>query len=138
MDASIIILLAVIIVLGAVLFALVTLGKHGGRLDVEKYRVKWLAIEQSLDRNDEMTCHLAVLNADKLVDQALRELGYPGETMGDRIKATRGKLSHRDELWSAHKLRNRIAHESDVRVNYNQARRALAGFKRTLKDLGAI
>ncbi len=138
MDASIIILFAVVIVLGAVLFAIVTLGKRGGRLDVEKYRVKWLEIEQSLVRNNEASCHMAILNADKLVDQALRDLGFPGETMGDRLKATRGKLTHREELWAAHKLRNRIAHEPDVRVSYNQARRALSSFKRTLKDLGAI
>lgn len=138
MDASIIILFAVVIVLGAVLFAIVTLGKRGGRLDVEKYRVKWLEIEQSLVRNNEASCHMAILNADKLVDQALRDLGFPGDTMGDRLKATRGKLTHREELWAAHKLRNRIAHEPDVRVSYNQARRALSSFKRTLKDLGAI
>jgi hypothetical protein len=81
---------------------------------------------------------LAILNADKLVDQALRERGFRGDTMGDRLKATRGQLSDRDEIWFAHKLRNRIAHESDVRVNYSQARRALGGFKRALKDLRAI
>lgn len=138
MDAGIIILFAIVIVLGVLLFALTTLGKRGGRLDVEKYRVRWLEIEQSLVKGNETTYHMAILNADKLVDQALRELGYPGETMGERIKATRGKLSHRDELWTAHKLRNRIAHETEVRVSYNQARRALGGFKRTLKDLGAV
>lgn len=139
MDAGIIILFAVVIVLGALLFALVTFGKRGGRaLDVQRYRVRWLEIEQSLSRDSEPSLHMAILNADKLVDQALRELGYVGNTMGERIKATRGKLSHREELWAAHKLRNRIAHETGVRVGYNQARRALAGFKRTLKDLGAI
>lgn len=138
MDSSIILLFAIVIVVGAVLFALITLGKKGGSLDVEKYRVKWLEIEQSVVRDNEATFHLAILNADKLVDQALRESGFRGETMGDRLKATRGKLSDREEIWFAHKLRNRIAHESDVKVNYNQARRALGGFKRTLKDLGAI
>lgn len=138
MDASIILLFAIVIVLGAVLFAFITLSKRGGRLDVEKYRVGWLAIEQSIVKGDESTYHLAILNADKLVDQALRERGYDGQTMGERIKATRGQLSHRNDLWTAHKLRNRIAHETGVRVNYMQTRRALSGFKHTLKDLGAI
>ncbi len=138
MNASIIIIFAIVIVLGVLLFALITLGKGGRALDVEKYRVQWLKIEQSLERGNETSYHMAIVDADKLVDQALRELGYSGQTMGDRIKATRGKLSHRDELWTAHKLRNRIVHETNVHVNYNQARRALGGFKRTLKDLGAI
>ena len=138
MDASIIILFAIVLVLGVFLFMLTTLNKRGGALNVDKYRVQWLAIEQSVVKGSEPSYHLAILNADKLVDQALRERGYAGKTMGDRIKSTRGKLSDRDALWTSHKLRNRIAHEPDVRVNYDQARRALAGFKKTLKDLGAI
>ena len=138
MDASIIILFAAVIVIAALLFALITLGKKGSSLDVEKYRVKWLGIEQSIERDNEASYHMAILNADKLVDQALRDKGFKGQTMGDRLKSARGKLPHRNDLWAAHKLRNKIAHETDVRVNYNQARRALASFKATLKDLGAI
>lgn len=138
MDAGVILLFGFALVIGVMLFALTTFGKRRSVLDVEKYRVRWLEIEQSLVKDNEASYHMAILNADKLVDQALRERGLPGQTMADRIKATRGQLSHREELWAAHKLRNKIAHESDVRVNYNQARRALVGFKRTLKDLGAI
>lgn len=138
MDPSIIILFAFVIVIAVVLFALMTFGKRGGGLDVEKYRVRWLEIEQSLERDNEASYHMAILNADKLVDQALRDKGFRGQTMGDRLKSARGKLAHRNDLWMAHKLRNKIAHETDVRVNYNQARKALASFKATLKDLGAI
>lgn len=138
MDSAIILLFAIVLVIGAILFAVITLGKRGGTLDVEKYRIRWLEIEQSIKKDDEASYHLAVLNADKLVDQALRERGFRGNTMGDRLKATRGQLSDRDAIWFSHKLRNRIAHEPDVRVNYNQLRRALGGFKRALKDLGAI
>ena len=56
--------------------------------------------------------------------------------MGDRMKKV--NWSNADVVWGAHKLRNRIAHESDVKVNYDTARRALAGFKQGLKDMGAI
>lgn len=138
MDSSIILLFAIVIVVGAILFALITFGKRGGNLDVEKYRVWWLDIEQSLNRDDPTTFHMAILDADKLVDHAMRERGFKGKTMGERLKATRGHLTDRDSIWFAHKLRNRIAHEPGVKINYNQARRALAGFKRALKDLGAI
>lgn len=41
-------------------------------------------------------------------------------------------------LYGMHKLRNEIAHNTEARVSYDDARRALAGFKRGLKDLGAI
>ncbi len=139
MDASIIILFAAVIIIGVLLFAVITLTKKGTTLlDVDKYRTKWLAIEQSLVRDNEPTYHMAILNADKLLDQALRERGFKGQTMGDRMKFAKESWSNRNNVWAAHKLRNQIAHESDIRVEYDQARRALAGFKQGLKDLGAI
>jgi transposase len=141
MDQSIIIGLAVILILGAVLFAVIsklTTQKTSKHLDVEQYRVKCLAIEQQLKPNEPSSCHLSVLNADKLVDQALRESGARGETMGERLKSTSSRISDINGLWDAHKLRNRIAHESDVVVSYDEARRALASFRKALKDLGAI
>ena len=139
MDASIIILFAAVIVIAALLFAVITLTKKGTSvLDVDKYRSRWLTIEQSLMRDNEPSYHLAIINADKLLDLALRERGIKGQTMGDRMKFARETWSNRDAVWQAHKLRNQIAHEPDVRVSYDQARRALAGFKLGLKDLGAI
>lgn len=138
MESGLIFLFATVIIVGVLLFALITFSKRGGNIDVEKYRVRWLAVEQSLIRDNESSYHLAVLNADKLVDQALRDRGFKGQSMGDRLKSAKEKLTKRNDIWEAHKLRNRIAHEPDVRVSYADARKALAGFKQALKDLGAI
>lgn len=138
MEGSLIFLFAAVLIVGVLLFAVITFSKRGGGLDVEKYRMRWLAVEQSLVRDNESSYHLAVLNADKLVDHALRDKGFRGQTMGERLKSAKDKLTHRNDIWEAHKLRNKIAHEPDVRVSYDQSRRALAGFKQALKDLGAI
>lgn len=138
MDGSLIFLFAAVIIIGVLLFAAITFGKRGGGLDVEKYRSRWLAIEQSIARDNEASYHMAIMNADKLVDQALRDRGFRGQTMGERLKSAKDKLPHRNEIWAAHKLRNKLAHEPDAKVGYDQARRALAQFKQTLKDLGAI
>lgn len=138
MDGALIFLFAAILIVGVVLFALITFGKRSSVLNVEKYRTRWLSIEQSVKRDNDASCHIAILNADKLVDQALREKGFKGQTMGERLKSAKNSLPHRDNIWQAHKLRNQIAHEPDVKVNYDQTRRALAQFKQTLKDLGAI
>jgi hypothetical protein len=138
MDGSIFFLFAAIIIIGILLFAAITLTKKGGSIDVEKYRTRWLTIEQSIVKDNEPSYHMAILNADKLVDQALKESGIKGQTMGDRMKFAKERWTNRDAIWASHKLRNQIAHESDVRINYDTARRALAGFKQALKDLGAI
>ena len=139
MNQSIIFIFAAIIIVGALLFALTCINKKGTKhLDVERYRVKYLEIENHLKRDESSSYQLTVLNADKLVDQALIERGVKGQTMGERMKNSVQLFSDLNGVWAAHKLRNRIAHESDVNVTYNEAQYALGCFKKALKDLGAI
>lgn len=131
-------LVGVLIVAVLLVIVMVLTKKGPAPLSVEKYRMRWLAIEKQLDKNQPTSFHLCVLNADKLLDQALRERGVKGETMGERMKTARETWSNANSVWTAHKLRNQIAHEPDVRVSFDDARRALAAFKQALKDVGAI
>ena len=89
-------------------------------------------------KGEESSYHLAILNADKLLDQALRQRGFKGETMGERMRSARQIWSNATAVWTAHKLRNQIAHEPEVKISYDQARRSLSAFKQSLKDVGAI
>ena len=81
---------------------------------------------------------MAVVEADKLLDKALREMGTAGNNMGERLKRSSGKFTQLNAVWHAHKLRNQIAHEHGFNVEYLQAKRALNSFRQALKDLGAI
>lgn len=139
MDGTFFGVFAGVLIIGALLMAVVSLTKKTGKqLDVDRYRSRWLAIENQFKREEESSYHLCVLNADKLLDQSLREKGARGETMGERMKSAQNVWSNVNAVWGAHKLRNQIAHEADVRVSYDDARRALASFKQALKDIGAI
>lgn len=139
MDNSLLGFLAGILVVGVLLVVVIMLTKKGHpQLDVNKYRMSWLKIEQALSRDEPSSHLLCILNADKLLDQALRERGVAGETMGDRMKQLQTTWSNANAIWSAHKLRNQIAHEHDAQVSYDDTRRALAAFKQALKDIGAI
>jgi hypothetical protein len=138
-DGLMFIFLVVIVIVGAVILFLIANGRRGGAmLDVERYRTSWMQINGQLVKSEESSYHLVILNADKLLDQALRQRGYKGNTMGERMKSARDIWSSRDGVWTAHKLRNQVAHEPDVRVSYDSARRALAAYKQALKDVGAI
>ena len=81
---------------------------------------------------------LAVIDADKLVDEALKKLRFNGKTMGERLVAAQRSLSNNDGVWYAHKLRNRLVHEPSVRLKKNEAQSALTGFRQALRDLGAL
>ena len=138
-DGLMISFLVAIVLIGAGILFLLAHGRKSGRsLDVTKYRTQWLKVERQLVRNQESSYHLTILNADKLLDQALRQSGLKGQTMGERMKAAKDVWSNANSVWTAHKIRNQIAHEADVKVSYDDARRALAAYKQGLKDLGAI
>lgn len=131
-------LVAILLVGGMILF-LVSHGRRGvSELNQEKYRKSWMTINHSMKKDEESSYHLAIMNADKLLDQALKQRGFKGDTMGERMRSAKDHWSNANNTWAAHKLRNQIAHEQNVKVSYTTARRALAAFKQSLKDLGAI
>ncbi len=138
-NLSIIFFFATVLIFGGLLFAIIALTKRGPKaLDVDKYRSRWLSIEQQLKREEVSSYSMSIMNADKLLDQALIDRGVAGQKMADRMKNMKTKWTNANHVWSAHKLRNQIAHEPDVHVDYDGARRALAAFKQALKDVGAI
>ncbi len=140
MDSVILAMFAGVIVVGVGLMMIMAMSKKGSRsLKVEEYQKQWLDIEQSIiNAKDSRVLQFAVLQADKLLDKALKESGYKGETMGERMTAASRVFSKREAVWASHKLRNRIAHEQSVSINPLIAKKALASFKRALRDLGAI
>lgn len=137
MDVGFILFFATILIV-AVAVLIFMARSRGNALNVDKYRSEWLRIERSLIRDNEPSYHMAILNADKLLDRALRESGYKGKTMGERMKSASKTWSNANTVWTAHKLRNQIAHETNVTVQYDTARRTLGAFKQGLKDVEAI
>lgn len=138
MDSAVVILIIAIVAIGALLFLVIHFFPHSPSVDKQKYQSRWLEIEQKLQLSSVDSKHMAIMNADKLLDQALRETGSHGKTMGERMKARQGVWSNANAVWAAHKLRNRIAHEESVSVSDDMAGRALASFRQALKDLGAL
>lgn len=139
MPTSTFILLFAILIVGIFVFiAISTTGRRTHNFDVEEYQTRFLKIENSLTRENKLSYNVSVIEADKLLDRALMELGVPGKTMGERLKASGHRFSQLNSVWYAHKQRNQIAHEQDFNLEYNQAKHALATFRQALKDLGAI
>ncbi len=137
-PAGIFILVAVLIaaVVGVV-YLLIT-SKHGSQLNVQRYQTKWLEIENSVTRDNAASWQLAIMNADKLLDQALHERRFKGQTMGERMKSAQKTWKNANHVWGAHKIRNQLAHEVNANVTYDTTLRSLSAFKQGLKDLGAI
>lgn len=137
-PASIFLLIAVLLAAIVGVVVLVFASKNGPRLNTQRYQTKWLEIENGLSRDNPASWQVAILSADKLLDQALHDRRMKGKTMGERMKTANKMWRNADHVWSAHKIRNKLAHEPDATITYDIALRALSAFKQGLKDMGAI
>lgn len=78
----------------------------------------------------------ALIEADKLLDYCMVGKGFTGETMGDRLKSGGSQFSNLDAVWSAHKLRNQLAHEVEHDIVPEQVKHAVHGLGNAIRDLG--
>lgn len=105
----------------------------------ELIQSKWREIGLMMQDGGPTNYRQAIMEADKLVDMVLRSK-VPGDTMGEKLKNARG-LFHRttyDRLWTAHKIRNKLAHEAEFEGLSSDARMAVRNFEKALKELHVI
>ncbi len=110
--------------------------RRGRKLNAAYYEKKWNELQKLL--KDTATWPLAIIDADKLLDQALKDRRFKGKTMGERLVAAQREIKYNDEVWFGHKLRNKLVHESDIKLRERDVKDALLGIKAALKDLGAL
>jgi hypothetical protein len=125
-----------VLVLGIVLLTLISFLSRKPRLDKNYYQSHWQDIEPLLNGGPS-DWYRAIIDADKLLDHALKSSQYKGKTMGDRLKDARD-LKSINAAWGAHKLRNRLVHESGMRLKQHYAESALQSYQRILTELGAL
>lgn len=141
MDNILVFMFIAIVFVGVVMLVIIATARRSPKsIDKEYYQGRIQQIEGLLESGGDSDAHMAILNADKLLDNALKARGFKGETMGDRLKSTnkKGVFKNENAIWAAHKLRNRIAHEENITVNAGQAKKVINTFKSGLKDLGAL
>jgi hypothetical protein len=106
------------------------------KLNTRRYQEQWTQV-QALCKSKN-TWPLAIINGDKLLDDALKARRYKGKTMGERLVSAQRDLSDNDSIWFGHKLRNKLVHEETPPLKQNEVMKVLTGFRQALKDLGAL
>jgi len=111
------------------------------KIDISKKRTLkvWKNVERYFFSGSENDLKMAIIEADKILDDALRVAGFRGETLGERLKKiTSDQLSTIEEIWEAHKLRNRLTHEPGFKLNREVAEKILSIYEKTMVELGIL
>src|ERR1700685_4683430 len=93
------VLLAVLVVLAGFI------QKRPRQLNRAYFTKRWQELQKFCA--DKATWPLAIIDADKLLDEALKKRHFKGKTMGERLVSAQRSLTNNDGVWFGHKLRNR-------------------------------
>lgn len=106
------------------------------KLNVEHFSERWQAVQkQCVSRK---TWPQAIMDADKLLDDALKRSRYKGKTVGERLVAAQHTLTSNETVWFGHKFCKTL-NDTDVRtLKKKDIIDALSGFRQALRDLGAL
>ena len=135
-TGTIVTVVVIVIILALSLSTGYFVRRRPSSLNQEQFKQKWQQA-QALCAKEE-TWPLAIINADKLLDEALKKLKYRGKTMGERLVAAQHEIKSNDSVWYGHKLRNKLVHEDIKKLKKKDVMDALIGFREALKDLGAL
>ncbi len=95
---------------------------------INEIRNSWKDIIRQKDKRH------AVMDADKLLDHTLGHMGYTG-SLGAKLKKAPNLFKDINGVWSAHKIRNNIAHQMNYEVSEKVYKNSMLAFKQAFTDL---
>ena len=106
------------------------------RINPDEFMQRWLALQKHCASRK--TWPNAIIEADALLDEALKRAGYKGKTTGERLVAAQKALSNNESVWFGHKLCKRVPDEDVRKLRKQDILEALHGFRQALRDIGAL
>lgn len=77
-----------------------------------------------------------VIEADQLLDDVLKYKHYKGKHLADKIVSAQRQFKNNDQIWSCHKLANRIQQEGYVLNDKKQLLYVISSYREAFTDLG--
>lgn len=99
----------------------------------------WKKIMERFNAGTESDWRLAIVEADSLVDEVFKKIGFAGETLGERISSiTEQEVHSITELRDAHNVRNQLVHTPGYKLSKEDAERAMRHYQKVLEELEMI
>lgn len=97
---------------------------------------KWKALQKFCAHKE--TWPRALIDADNLLDQAMKTKKIKGSNMGERLVEAQKIFSNNEAVWFAHKLSNKVQDNPKLRLKESEVKKALLSVGQGLKDLGVL
>lgn len=94
----------------------------------QKIKKNWGKVEKRVKSGVEVNYKLAILEANKLFDRVVKELGYGVEK----------KLPNADDIKAAGKFKDKLIEEKKLKVSKEEAEKITETYKKGLEELGML
>jgi hypothetical protein len=101
---------------------------------------RWAYIRQLIESTQQSDWRQAIIEADIMLDEMLSRLGYQGDSVGDKLKtATSSHFRTLDDAWTAHRVRNDIAHQgSTYQLSDHTAYQTIGRYENVFREFNEI
>jgi len=98
--------------------------------------IRWKKVEELFHSHNESDWRMGIIEADAMLEDLFRRMGYPGNTLGERMRAaTTQNFPMLNYAWQAHKVRNQIAHQGmHFQLNPEHAWRTFKAYETVFRD----
>lgn len=107
---------------------------------IELKNEKWEKVMKYASSGNASDWRLAIIEADVMLEELLRTLGYEGESVGEMLKSVdKNEFLTIEDAWEAHKVRNDIAHSGgDFQLNERETKRVITLFEKVFNEFQII
>lgn len=103
----------------------------------KKLKSKLYELNKETSSNDPKHLKHMIIELDKLLDFTLKNSGFDGASMGERLKhaKTQYEWDFYNKIWMAHKARNSLVHDLDTFYTSKQLRNFATILKRAISEV---
>lgn len=101
---------------------------------------KWEKIVKYANSDNVSDWRLAIIEADVMLEELLRTIGYGSGSVGDVLKSIdKNEFLTIEDAWEAHKVRNTIVHSGEnFQLNQRETKRVIALFEKVFREFKLI
>ena len=107
---------------------------------VEPKNERWEKILKLANSPNSSDWRMAIIEADTMLEELLRSIGYQGESLGDMLRSVdKTEFLTIEDAWEAHKMRNAVAHSGGTfRLNERETKHTVSLFEKVFNEFDVI
>lgn len=118
------------------LILIIAVIKFPKRIKHDRFADRWKKLQDRC--SDESQWSMAIIEADNLLDEALKKKRFKGGNTGERMVEAQKEFTNNDAVWFGHKLRTKLDINPEMTLTKQDVQKALLGLRQGLKDVGVL